>query len=223
MSSIDSISQALSRDIQHLAIVSQNIANVNTPGYQQRLSFDQALLQSSTFQTVVTNSEQAGAIRSSQRPLDFAITGEGYFVLMYQGETMLSRDGRFHINSEGYLAHSSGALLQSAEGDIHVSGIEVSIAKDGTIRDRTGVVAHIQLRNTTELVPVASGLYAAQSQTPVVEAQIQTQALNASSVNPGTETVRMMELSRHLQSLQKAAQTYDQMLYNGINELGKSK
>jgi len=223
MSSIDSISQAMTRDMQHLATVSHNIANVNTPGYQQRVSFDQALAQDASYQETIKPAMDSGPIRASQRPLDLAIKTAGYFVLQYQNGVVLTRDGRFHINAEGLLAHASGALLLSNDGPIRVSGTDVRVEQDGAVRDNTGIVARIRLETAPALYPVAAGLYSAQATEPVAQIQLQPQALNASTVNPGTETVRMMELSRHLQSLQKAAQTYDQMLQNGINELGKSK
>lgn len=222
MSSIENIGQALSRDVQHLATISHNVANVNTPGYMQRTSFDQAIAQSASYQEVAIQSD-TGPIRDTQRALDLAIKGPGFFVLSYKDSTVLSRDGRFHVNADGFLAHTSGALLLGLDGPIRVTGTDVHIDADGKVRDNTGPVGQIRLDTAAELIPVDAGFYAATSSQPALNSKVQAFALNAATVNPGTETVRMMELSRHLQSLQKAAQTYDQMLQNGINELGKSK
>jgi flagellar basal-body rod protein FlgF len=50
--------------------------------------------------------------------------------------------------------------------------------------------------------------------------RVQQGALEQSNVDPGEEMVRVMALSRHAQSVQRAIQAYDAALQEGINHIG---
>lgn len=216
---ISAAQAAFTRDLQHLTVISHNIANVNTPGYQSRLSFDQAIGQQISAQQVV-NTENGG-LRETQRPLDVAIVGHGYFLLERNGQIFMSRDGRFHINPQGYLAHVSGALALTAKGPIQLDGINTQIRSDGQVVNDGTAVGKLQVVAASDVQMADAGLLMTNQFNELNQVQLKTGALNTSTVNPTTETVRMMELSRHLQSTQKAIAAYDQLLQTGINETGK--
>lgn len=216
---ISAAQAAFTRDLQHLTVVSHNIANVNTPGYQSRLSFDHALGQQISAQQVV--STETGGLRETQRPLDVAIVGHGYFLLERNGQIFMSRDGRFHVNPQGYLAHVSGALALTAKGPVRLDSINVQIRPDGQIVSDRTTQGKLQIVGATDVQLADAGLLMTSQFNELSQVQLKSGALNTSTVNPTTETVRMMELSRHLQSTQKAIAAYDQLLQTGINETGK--
>jgi flagellar basal body rod protein FlgG len=218
---VQSLSAAFTRDIQHLNTVSHNVANINTPGYQAKVSFDQYQQQIDQTLLQETISAAPGALRQTKRALDIAITGQGYFLFEVNGQQLLSRDGRLHLDPQGYLANTTGARIVTDKGPLQTDAADVRIQANGDVLVNGKVVATLKLVNATSLQPAVGGLMLGQGLTDVAAVQLQSSALNTSTVNATTETVRMMEISRHLQSVQKAAAAYDQMLQNGINEIGK--
>lgn len=218
---VQSLSAAFTRDIQHLNTVSHNVANINTPGYQAKVSFDQYQQQIDQTLLQETISAAPGTLRQTKRALDIAITGQGYFLFEVNGQQLLSRDGRLHLDPQGYLANTTGARIVTDKGPLQTDAADLRIQANGDVLVNGKVVATLKLVNATSLQPAVGGLMLGQGLTDVAAVQLQSSALNTSTVNATTETVRMMEISRHLQSVQKAAAAYDQMLQNGINEIGK--
>jgi flagellar hook-basal body protein len=222
MNGIEIVESAMTRDLQHLNNVSHNIANLNTPGYLSKQSFDQVLANGQTVyeeQTAVRD----GGVRDSTRALDLAVLGTGYFVVEKHGQQFLTRDGRFHLNADGYLAHQTGALLLGTAGPIKVTGTDILVQGQGNVVCENMVVDKLLLVQATSPAVAAQGLFLASDIHIISDYQLKPFALNGANVDASHETIKMMELSRHMQSLQKAAAAYDQMLQTGINEIGKSR
>jgi flagellar basal-body rod protein FlgG len=111
---------------RRLDSVANDVANVNTTGYKRvRLAF-RDLAYTSPGQGaalgVTTGSGSAastigrffgqGALRRTDNPLDVAIEGPGFFrVRTENGAEALTRDGNFHLNSQGELVTSAGLRL----------------------------------------------------------------------------------------------------------------
>lgn len=82
----------------------------------------------------------AGALQPTRNPLDIAIDGDGFFEIENaNGERFYTRSGRFHVDTEGYLAISNGmrlsAGIQMPQGaaDVLISSAgEVSARLDGS-------------------------------------------------------------------------------------------
>ncbi|MCL1905669.1 MAG: flagellar hook-basal body complex protein [Clostridiales bacterium] len=111
-------------------VIANNIANVNTVGYKtSRVVFQDIFSQTSRSAAAPsgvvggTNPIQVGlgvilsaidvihtesAFARSDRPLDFMISGEGYFVIETPNETLYTRAGNFYIDDENYLVNSAG-------------------------------------------------------------------------------------------------------------------
>lgn len=217
--SLDSINQQLKK-LEH---TSNNVANLNTPGYVATESFT-TLVEGKLTQQVALNTGSVG-IQSTNRALDIAINGNGFFQLEHNGEMKVSKYGRFHINSDGYLAHSSGALLQGNSGPIAVLAgkttfnTDGSVVVDGEIVDQISLLAFADARmlksEGKHLFAVLGSNFESVSQT------LSSGALNQSNVDASKEMINMMELGRTITSGQKVIQAYDQLLNIGINELGK--
>lgn len=106
--------------------VSNNIANMNTPGFRGADSFYRSLSQGGN------NNPGAGVeisglgfrfsngeIRQTGNSTDLAINGMGFFALLKNGETLFTRSGQFTFNEEGILVERSSnaavAVLNSAK------------------------------------------------------------------------------------------------------------
>ena len=117
-------------------VIANNLANVNTTGFKRsRVSFQDVLYESvqgarqaadSKVQTVgpiqigkgvriaaVLRLHTQGSPEPTQRPLDLAIEGEGFFqVQRPDGSTAYTRDGSFTLSEDGTLVTSGGYIVE---------------------------------------------------------------------------------------------------------------
>jgi flagellar hook protein FlgE len=127
-----------------LDVIGNNIANLNTPGFKvSRPVFADVLSQTiagaqapagdtggqdpmqvglgatvADVQTVFTQ----GVMRTTDRPTDLAIQGNGFFVLARGSDTFYTRVGAFTLDAGGLLVDSvTGYRVQGSTGDIIVS------------------------------------------------------------------------------------------------------
>lgn len=92
---------------KNLDNVSNNIANMNTPGFKGSDTFYRSLTTGdSALGTQVSGQEQRfarGDIRQTGNDSDLAINGEGYFILLDNGESRYTRAGQFTLNEQNQL------------------------------------------------------------------------------------------------------------------------
>ncbi len=119
-----------------MAVVSNNLANVNTTGFKQdRAVFEDLLYQNirqsggqSSQDTILPSGMSLGtgvrvvateklftqgSVLQTGNAMDVAINGRGFFqVLKPDGEIAYTRDGTFQLNAQGEIVNSSGYLVQ---------------------------------------------------------------------------------------------------------------
>jgi flagellar basal-body rod protein FlgG len=129
--------------------LSNNLANMQTPGFKQsHVNFaNVAALSPEQVQQGVTVDGQGaglqvldtravfteGALVQGSNPLDVAIQGQGFLETVdASGNHVYTRDGQLHVDNEGYLATAGGNRL--ADGiQIPPDAREVTIGRDGRI------------------------------------------------------------------------------------------
>jgi len=119
-----------------VAVVGNNLANMNTTGYKQSVAYFQDLVSESlnAGQTqvgfgvapplTITQFTQ-GAIQSSSGSLDAAIQGSGFFVVSNNGTTQYTRAGSFQVDLSGNLLTPSGQQVQgwmATDGVVNTGG-----------------------------------------------------------------------------------------------------
>lgn len=141
---------------QDIAVIANNLANVNTTAYKQgRANFEdliyqnirQAGAQSSQNSQIPTGINMGtgvrlvstqklftqGALQNTQEPLDLAIEGRGFFtILMPDGTLAYTRDGTFQTDSTGQIVTNNGYPLQPAM-TIPAQTTSITIGNDGTV------------------------------------------------------------------------------------------
>lgn len=139
-----------------MAVVSNNLANVNTTGFKKgRAVFEDLMYQNlrqvgaatsqdtqapsglslGTGVRVVANEKvyTQGSFNQTGNALDVAISGRGFFqVALPDGTMAYTRDGSFQLNSQGQLVTSSGYAVQPSIS-IPQGAQSITIAADGTI------------------------------------------------------------------------------------------
>jgi len=125
----------LSAQDTRLAALSNNLANVATNGFKRdRVVFEDLLYQiqrqpgaNSTQNTELPSGLQVGtgvrvvgtqkqfnqgSLQTTGESLDVAINGRGFFeIVMPDGSSAYTRDGQFHLSSDGEIVTASGHLL----------------------------------------------------------------------------------------------------------------
>jgi flagellar basal-body rod protein FlgG len=154
-------------------VIANNLANVNTTGFKRsQLNFQNLLyvtmeepgteiasginspsgieLGSGVRVASTIKNFSPGELENTARPLDIAITGEGFLqVTMPNGDLQYTRDGSLMINANGELVTSNGYSIEPAIS-VPIDAVSVSIEKDGgvNVTDSSGtqsVVGYIQL------------------------------------------------------------------------------
>src|SRR5437870_4466896 len=121
-----------------LSVISNNIANVGSIGFKKsRAEFGDLIsaspLQSGTVAGQGTRlksiSQQftQGGFQTSDRALDLAISGQGFFVTRTGSQMSFTRNGAFSIDDERNLVDSNGAMVQvlpvDSSGTLSATGI----------------------------------------------------------------------------------------------------
>ncbi len=139
-----------------MAVVSNNLANVNTTGFKQdRAVFEDLLYQNirqsggqSSQDTILPSGMNLGtgvrvvateklftqgSLLQTGNAMDVAISGRGFFqVLKPDGEIAYTRDGTFQMNAEGEIVNSSGYVVQPGI-TIPDAAQSVTIGVDGVV------------------------------------------------------------------------------------------
>lgn len=220
---------ALSRQsaqFEAMAVASNNIANLNTPGYQaQKMVFAQYLAESGKVGQKDSYADTPssfrdtsnGAMQMSGNPLDVAITGPGYFQVETPLGTRYTKAGNFQLDPTGVLVNINGYPVLSADGSqitlppgakkIEINGRGQMII-DGNAGGQIGVV---EFPDQQALTRFGNSLYGSTAPgTPAQTAKVVQGALEGSNVNGVTELVQVMEISRSVNNTAKFIETlYD--------------
>ncbi len=152
-----------------MAVIANNLANVNTTGYKKsRAIFEDLIYQNvrqagaqSTQNTELPTGLQLGTgvrtvateklhtqgnMQQTDNSLDVAVNGRGFFqILMPNGDINYTRDGSFKVDSTGQMVTSGGMLLEP-NVTIPNDALSVSIGRDGTVSvQQPGSAASVQV------------------------------------------------------------------------------
>jgi flagellar basal body rod protein FlgG len=173
-----------------------------------------------------------GRIQSTENPLDVAIHGRGFFAVRGGDESHLTRNGRFMIDREGYLAlaDESGQRLLDTTGKTirlgQVAQSHVNIAGDGTISVDGLLITQLAVLDVPEeaqLVPQGGALLrgAEVSTLQPSAAKLMSGYLEEANVDPMAELTALIQAQRQLEANANMIRYQDQTLSKLVNEVGK--
>ena len=237
----------------NLTTISNNLANVSTTGFKRdRAEFQDLLyqirrqpgaqssqdsqlptgLQLGTGVRIVGTSKMftEGSLQTTEQPLDMAVNGRGFFqILQPDGTVSYTRDGSFHLDSNGQLVTSQGYSLEPAI--VLPSEVQTfTVGEDGTVSvtvsgDPTPqVIGNIQTAdfvNPAGLQAIGNNLFletgssgAPQVGTPGLTGlgTVLQNTLENSNVSVVEELVNMITTQRAYEMNSKVISTADQML-----------
>jgi len=239
-----------------LDVIANNLANINTTAFKKgRANFednfyshevlpgaeDEAGNLSATGISIGMGSRvqsvqgdfQQGAFKQTQRELDIAIEGRGYFqVTDPSGQTFYTRAGNLSADSQGRLVTGSAGIGRLIEPVVTIpdGARGISITPQGQVAvqlaDQQGTteIGSIQLvtfQNEEGLLRLGDNLFAQtdSSAAPVVGTPgdngvgvLRQKALEASNVEPVTELIDLITTQRSFELNSQAIQAGDQVL-----------
>ncbi|MCD6162448.1 MAG: flagellar basal-body rod protein FlgF [candidate division Zixibacteria bacterium] len=169
-----------------------------------------------------------GSLEKTERSLDTAINGDGFFVVQTPAGERYTRCGVFSLTPEGTLVDGNNNPVLSEAGPINISGDEISISSDGFVSSDGESIAKMKVvdfakpynLNKTDYGYLTAG---ADNVKPVKadNYEVLQGYVESSNVNIIDQMVDMMISFRAYETGQKAIQTQDETLNKAVNELGR--
>ncbi|MGX9133668.1 flagellar basal body rod protein FlgG [Rummeliibacillus sp. JY-2-4R] len=239
-----------------LDVIGNNISNVNTYGFKKgRVIFKDLISQTTQGATAPgntlggTNPKQiglgsqiaaidtihdAGSMQTTNRTLDCAISGDGYFVVQDGDEQYFTRAGNFYLDSNGSLVTADGKkVLMDNEASIPTDATQITIGKDGTVSYTqnnalvtAGQIQIARFANTGGLTKVGGNNYKPSNNSgdAVIGApnsngngSIESGFLEMSNVDLSEEFTEMIVAQRGFQANSRIITTSDEILQELVN------
>lgn len=233
LDAISSSQIAMLQDQLKLQSISQNVSNMQTPGYKRQLlestGFDEHFnvqMSSVNQQVQLSTMNLQGTFTQSQRPSELAIAGEGYFEVQTDEGVLYTRRGDFHVSKEGELVTSTGARLLGKSGALRVDDNTFTINEAGELfidNHKVDQLSIVQFAHPQQLNYRGQGLYEAIEAPQVIDGSTHVLQgyLEQSNVKSVDEMMEMLKTSRHFESSQRVMRTADSLLSTAINQLGE--
>jgi len=154
-----------------------------------------------------------------------AIDGDGFFVVSTPEGEAYTRNGNFHIASDGALMTSDELPVLSDNGPIVVGEKEFEIGMDGTITidgEAFGRLMVVDFEKPYQLEKTAAGLFRTLPEANRIDteyAYLRQGYLEKSNIDIVREMVDMIASYRNYESDQKAIQILDESLSKTVNEI----
>ncbi len=213
-------------------LIANNLANATTAGFKAQRAFKAVLSErvaaSGGDNLRLYTSFEQGPIETTDRPLDLAINGEGFFVIDTPYGECFTRCGAFTLSSNGLLTTMSGEPVLGDGGPIPIDGQEITVGRDGTVYvdgDEVGTLRIVRFDDPQRLSREGNR-FAARGATPIPvnpdETEIIQGALERSNVNPIDEMVEMINLHRNFETAQRSIRLQDESARQLIERAGRS-
>lgn len=225
---------AMDMDQLKFQSISQNIANMNTPGFKRQvlenIGFDEHLQPDMSHLINQAQSLQINTqapLSQTHNPNDLALTGNGYFQVQNDQGIFYTRRGDFQVNAHGELATATGETLLSNGGTIKVNDNAFTVDTRGALfidHNKVDQLNIMQFKQPEQLHYVGNGLYQSEeSPTPCdSNTRILQGFIEQSNVKSIDEMMDMVKTSRHFEANQRIMRTADNLLATAINQLGES-
>jgi flagellar basal body rod protein FlgG len=223
--------------LESLDLLANNLANTTTAGFKaDQESFNLYMSPDATADALPlvesrwTDLRQ-GVLQTTGNPLDLALSGPGFFVVAGPGGPLYTRNGSLQVTSDGRLTTKDGYELQTVEPrPIRADPkIAIEVGEDGTVRQLGEELGRLKLVNAPEpeRITKRDGLYfswttPAGSSQPPAQTEIRQGALETSNTSPAGSAVRLVNLLRQFESLQRAVQIGGEMNRRSIEDVART-
>ena len=226
----------LSGLMREMQVVANNIANSATSGFRQEgLVFgeyvrrlDDAPSLSMANANVRNTSMMQGALTETRGQFDFAIEGDGFFLIETPAGERLSRAGSFSLSAEGDMVTNDGFRVLDAGGApifVPPDASDLSVATDGTVSSNGRPLSQIGLFQPVDPNAMAREdgvMFRSDAGVEPLDNGIILQGfLEGSNVDPVNQIARMIQVQRAYEMGQNFLQAEDDRIRNSLKTLVK--
>jgi len=224
----------LEREMQSIA---NNIANISTTGFRKEgvifSEFVHAMDDGSASLSMANGDVRAinqiqGPLTQTGGQFDFAVEGDGFFMIATPTGNQLTRAGAFTPNAAGELVTPDGfQLLDNGEAPVFIppDARSVSVAADGTISADGRPLAQLGVflpNDPTDLNHQEGTRFSVKNGVQPIEGPVIMQGfLEGSNVNAVTEIARMIQVQHAYEMGQQFLNKEDERIRGVLQTLGK--
>lgn len=223
---------------REMRVVANNIANASTTGYRAEgvifseyvKSIDTGASLSMGQGNIGKTSFEQGGLTKTGGTYDFAIEGDGYFVVQTPLGDRLTRAGAFSPSAQGELVTPDGyPVLDAGRAPLFVpaGAGTLAVSSDGTLSidgAPLGQMAIVRPLEPLEMVREDGVMFRADAgDEPTEEARVLQGFVEGSNVNPLLELSRMIEVQRAYEMGQSFLQTEDERVRAAVKTLTQSQ
>lgn len=222
--------------LKDLNVIANNLANISTEGFRResvaftevlkRLDVQGGSISQADARARLTDFSQAELHRTGGS-LDFAIEGDGFFLIETPEGPALTRNGAFARSVDGELVTSDGdRVLGEGEAPLFfpADAGKIEVAADGTISadgQPLGRITLVTVDDLSTLTRRGSGLFKAPDGfAPTEDAALFHGFVEKSNVDPVREISRMIEVQRAYEMGQSFLSTEDERMRQVIRIMG---
>jgi len=227
-----------------LDATANNLANATTPGFKA----EQAVFQEHLAQAMFVGKAQpemryasiaavapdlrSGPLQVTQRPLDVAIDGAGYFTVQTPRGERYTRAGGFQLGPAGTLVTAQGyAVLDSGGSPIQLplDGPAAEIGQDGAIRvggEEVGQLGVVNFSEPRGLAKDGDTLFRATPQAGEPEptsVTLQGGALELPNVSIVKGMTDLVSATRAFEALEKAVEAYSDLERRAASDIMRAR
>lgn len=235
--------------------IANNIANVNSAGYKKAVAVSKAFPEmlmtrlgenkKEGFATYTSEPlEQIGSLgtgaaldgiytdysignlKRTDQTTDFAIGGEGFFVVETPQGECFTRGGEFKVNYEGLLTDNNGyPVLDSYDEYIYLDSDDITVNSAGIISSNGEEITQFKIvafEDNNNLEKIGDNLFRAEGYFEAENPEIVQGFIEESNVNAVKEMVNLITTVRAYESLQKIVQAEDEAIQTAIDKVGST-
>jgi flagellar basal-body rod protein FlgF len=225
--------------LESLDLLSNNLANATTGGYKSDQEFyglyraaEGGGDASGTLMPVIerpwTDFAQ-GTLTATGSPLDVALSGSGFFAVQGPSGPLYTRNGSFRLTRDGRLTTSDGYGVSSADGTVLQldSSQPAQIAPDGTVSQDGHIVGQLRVVDFASKAGLQKQgkTYFRQTDSSVLPgtapATVEQGKVEASNVGTAESAVRLVNVMRQFEMLQKAVGLGAEMNKRALEEVAR--
>jgi flagellar basal-body rod protein FlgF len=228
--------------MESLDLLANNIANANTAGFKTDREFYNLYVapeatdgegSSAAVLPVVekhwTDFSQ-GALANTGNSTDLAISGKGFFVVKGLDGPLYTRNGNFRVGAGGQLQTQdgmavmgqSGAAIKVDEKKPFSVGTDGAVTQDGLTLDRLQLA---DFDNSAAPEKMGSSYFRLSNVNGIVKAaeavQVQQGRLEGANSSPAEAAVRLVDVMRQFDMLQRAMSLGSEMNRKAVEEVAK--
>lgn len=218
--------------MESLDMLANNVANSGTSGFKADHEFYGIFRgELPVVETRWTDFSQ-GSVLPTGNPLDLALDGKGFFALNSPGGVVYSRTGNFQISKTNQLATAEGYTLRNTRNNGQPMAVDpklpVEIDRAGIVRQSGQEIGQIEISGFEDAPRKLSKLgtsyfsNAGVAAKPEAETVIRQGAIEQSNVPVTDGAVRLIDVMRQFEMLQRAMSVGAEMNKRAVDEVART-